>query len=596
MALLTVAVSGRAGAQAGSQLIPAGSLVIAMDNDKQNIGALFNLKAYGLAVRLLHNEVPLKWVIRSGKPKDGIDFTATASRIAPTTLAAATLSFRGGPIIVHRAYAAKAKTIISSFGGSVAVYELTQDVLTDVHHELQFKPRPWVNTANAKLATNTLIEAGITDYIVADQATLTTGNCATIVVEPHNTNTSAASVVRSFVESGGNFYAQCASVVAFENHASGRYFSSAGITLNNTSNTQSFPNPGEPFSQIVGDINNAPGGSEQDWRLSTNSILSGFAHIHAQAVGVTPLTFSQASSGVGLAEGGRIFYAGGHDHAGNTMGDFNLRRMFLNALLTPARRPASCGFAVAVPDLSVAKTASGTLQEESSASYVITASNVGTGPTAEPVTVIDTLPAGVSYESASGMGWTVTGAGQVVTATYPGTLNAGASVQFSIHVTFASGTVGPVTNRAHISGGGETNLTNNTAVHVGTVAGRPRISLLKSANTTSIRPGNLLTYSLQFTNFGSAPATDVVVIDLLPVQVLFAVSSVTTDLPQGVTAVVEYSRDNGATWTYAPVAGACGAPAGFDGCMTHVRWRLLNPLPNSSGQNTGTAEFVTRVR
>jgi len=65
------------------ELIPTGSLVIAMDNDKQNIGIAFNLKAYGLENHLLWNDVPVKWAIRSGKLKNGIDFSVTAERILP---------------------------------------------------------------------------------------------------------------------------------------------------------------------------------------------------------------------------------------------------------------------------------------------------------------------------------------------------------------------------------------------------------------------------------------------------------------------------------------------------------------------------------
>ena len=65
------------------ELIPAGSLIIAMDNDKQNIGSTFNLQAYGLANHLLWQGVRIRWAIRSGKLKDGIDFTVSAQRIQP---------------------------------------------------------------------------------------------------------------------------------------------------------------------------------------------------------------------------------------------------------------------------------------------------------------------------------------------------------------------------------------------------------------------------------------------------------------------------------------------------------------------------------
>ena len=71
------------GPTANPQLIPAGSLVIPMDNDTQNIGAPFNLKAYGLVNHLLWDEIPVMWAIKAGKAKDGIDFTASAARGRP---------------------------------------------------------------------------------------------------------------------------------------------------------------------------------------------------------------------------------------------------------------------------------------------------------------------------------------------------------------------------------------------------------------------------------------------------------------------------------------------------------------------------------
>ena len=114
---------------ANMELIPAGSLIIAMDNDKQNIGAVFNLNAYGLANHLLWEGVRVKWAIRAGKSKDGIDFSVMAQRILPTASAPAALDFRGGPFIVHADFAAYALSRITAFGNNVAVYETTADVM-----------------------------------------------------------------------------------------------------------------------------------------------------------------------------------------------------------------------------------------------------------------------------------------------------------------------------------------------------------------------------------------------------------------------------------------------------------------------------------
>lgn len=69
---------------ANLQTLPAGSVVIAMDNTYQADGSnKFNLKAYGLVVHLLNYGAKIKWAIKAGKVKDGIDFSANSASIVP---------------------------------------------------------------------------------------------------------------------------------------------------------------------------------------------------------------------------------------------------------------------------------------------------------------------------------------------------------------------------------------------------------------------------------------------------------------------------------------------------------------------------------
>ena len=114
------------GNAAVSETIKAGALVIPMDNVKQGTPAPFNLKAYGLVMKLLWNGIPVKWAIKDGKAKDGIDFSANASKVLPGIVAAANLDFSGGPFVVTEDYAIAAKALATTFGGSVAVYQTTR--------------------------------------------------------------------------------------------------------------------------------------------------------------------------------------------------------------------------------------------------------------------------------------------------------------------------------------------------------------------------------------------------------------------------------------------------------------------------------------
>lgn len=116
-------------------------------------------------------------------------------------------------------------------------------------------------------------------------------------------------------------------------------------------------------------------------------------------------------------------------------------------------------------DTEITMTRSGPLIPGGSASYTLTVTNNGINPEPGPLTVVDTLPAGLSYASSSG-GWTCNVAGQVVTCTLAGALAAGATAPaLVLNVNVSAGASGTLTNTATVSGtGGDGNTANNTAV------------------------------------------------------------------------------------------------------------------------------------
>ena len=118
-----------------------------------------------------------------------------------------------------------------------------------------------------------------------------------------------------------------------------------------------------------------------------------------------------------------------------------------------------------VPDLTIAKSHGGSFtQGQVGATYAITVTNAGTAPTSGTVTVTDTVPSGLTPTGASGTGWTCGIALQVVTCTRADALAAAASypaiaLVVDVDVNAPTGVV----NTASVSGGGETDLTDNTA-------------------------------------------------------------------------------------------------------------------------------------
>jgi uncharacterized repeat protein (TIGR01451 family) len=131
----------------------------------------------------------------------------------------------------------------------------------------------------------------------------------------------------------------------------------------------------------------------------------------------------------------------------------------------------------ASPDLTVTKTntPSSFGAGSSTGYYTITVSNHGTVDTSGTVTVVDTLPAGITAAATpTGSGWTCTVAGQTVTCTRTATVAAGAAAPPITLRAAVSGTLAGqiLTNTVVVSGGGEPAAFNgdNTASDPATIA------------------------------------------------------------------------------------------------------------------------------
>jgi uncharacterized repeat protein (TIGR01451 family) len=114
------------------------------------------------------------------------------------------------------------------------------------------------------------------------------------------------------------------------------------------------------------------------------------------------------------------------------------------------------------PDLVITKTHSGNFtQADSGDAYTITVTNIGSAATVGTVTVVDTLPAGLTATAIGGTGWTANL--NTLTCTRSESLAAGASYPpITLVVDVAANAVN-LTNAASVSGGGEFTTTNNTA-------------------------------------------------------------------------------------------------------------------------------------
>jgi uncharacterized repeat protein (TIGR01451 family) len=141
-----------------------------------------------------------------------------------------------------------------------------------------------------------------------------------------------------------------------------------------------------------------------------------------------------------------------------------------------------------------------------------------------------------------------------------------------------------------------------------TIVSPPTINLVKSVGPLGPQiPGTDLTYTIVYTNNGGKPASNFVVIDpnttnADPLErvfhnVDFKIGSMTSAPgTSGLVATFAYSNDGGTTWTYTPVSGGGGAPAGYDRNVTNILWSFTSNLSHISPNNTGSVSFVVRIR
>ena len=369
------------------QTLPAGSYVIAMDNTNQSTTIsstdVFNVKAYGLAIHLLNNNYRLRWIIKPGKTKDAADFTVNATRFKPTLGTAASLSFKAGPFVIFASDTAGIYQKIDQYNSSTAsankvnVYRTNADVTVDVRFDYQINGVIWKPKAallddggNADIHQTYMTLAGVpaTNFSVETSAANLNTSCFTFASEPHNSteNATIISAIKTFVQYGGNFLAQCEAVRTYENSSAGRFQTTradanatfekgAGgnnnFALGTLSNSANFPAAYLPFSQFEGSFNADKGGSLKNWRLTTGSTFNstGHAHIHG---GTSNTVYAASASKLVTSSqlGGMVYYLSQHDFgdATSTQSAINGHRMYMNALMTPTNPQGSIRTAMVV--------------------------------------------------------------------------------------------------------------------------------------------------------------------------------------------------------------------------------------------------------
>ncbi|MFC1976354.1 Calx-beta domain-containing protein, partial [Chloroflexota bacterium] len=181
---------------------------------------------------------------------------------------------------------------------------------------------------------------------------------------------------------------------------------------------------------------------------------------------------------------------------------------------------------VASADLSISKRDNpDPVNANGALTYTLSITNAGPN-TAQNVMVTDTLPPGVSFGSATGIGWSCSHLGGVVTCT-AASLAVGITSNITLNVT-APVTSGVISNTAIVTTTIDPDAMTNTATETTTVTGLADLELRKTVTPGIVVPGQPLTYTVIYTNNGPGVANNIVITDVMPIPTVTNVSFVSS--------------------------------------------------------------------
>ena len=306
-------------------------------------------------------------------------------------------------------------------------------------------------------------------------------------------------------------------------------FSPLGVVPLSTSKTADQPTaqPGTTDGYTITVTN--PNTSAVTLDSITDTLPAGFTYVPGSTSGATGA--DPSISGQALTWTGPFAVPAG----GNVSLHFNVTVSSVSGDYLNEATAAATGFTVAPSgltakitvtsgggvDLSMTKadapdpvTVGGTL------TYTLTVTNNGPDPSTDS-TVTDTLPAGVTFVSATPSQGTCSQAAGTVTCTL-GPLAVGASATIAIVVTVDATAVCPLSDTATVAGVETDPLAaNNSATASTACGGGTDLAITKADAPDPVTVGGTLTYTLTVTNNGPDPSTDSTVTDTLPAGVTF---------------------------------------------------------------------------
>jgi uncharacterized repeat protein (TIGR01451 family) len=141
-------------------------------------------------------------------------------------------------------------------------------------------------------------------------------------------------------------------------------------------------------------------------------------------------------------------------------------------------------------DLAIAMQHAGTFALGTASTFTINVENVGSTPTIAGTRVVDTLPAGLTYNGATGAGWSCTPSGQLVVCGHSAPLGAGDQASpLTLSVTPQSSAASQVlTNTANVAGQGDADIANNNVADQVTIGAAPAQQQVQGQTAAKCKP------------------------------------------------------------------------------------------------------------
>ena len=248
------------------------------------------------------------------------------------------------------------------------------------------------------------------------------------------------------------------------------------------------------------------------------------------------------------------------------------------------------------PGISVEKTASPTEGAPSTdVTFTITVNNIG-DCTLDPVKVVDTLPAGMSYVTAGTSPAPSSVVGNTITWDNVGPLNSGDSTTITLVAHIDSGASGTLTDSVTATGtppAGD-DVTDTATADVTALA--PGISVEKTASPTEGAPSTDVTFTITVNNIGDCTLDPVKVVDTLPAGMSY-VTAGTSPAPSSVVGnTITWDNvgplNSGDSTTITLVAHI---DSGASGTLTDSVTATGTPPAGDDVTATGTADVKTLV-